>query len=120
MSTATEPAGRPPASTDRLLARAAELIDRGWCRNALAEDRRGRQVEPWSESACRWSALGALLAAWRERRGEEADTLAVAYAALAEATGGRVTEWNAADWRTQRHVASAFHRARASVREARL
>ncbi len=69
-------------------------------------------MEPWSESACSWSPLGALTRVWHERRGVEVEVFEVAYAALALATGGRPEEWNAARWRTKRHVLRAFARAR--------
>jgi hypothetical protein len=107
-----------PGETE-LLVRAAELIERGWCQQALAEDEQGRQVEPWSETACRWSPLGALTRVWHERRGAELDRFETAYAALALATGGHVEEWNAARWRTKWHVLSAFARAPEYLPEAR-
>jgi hypothetical protein len=110
-------ATRPP-NAEQLLAGAAELIAKGWCQNSLAEDRDGRQVEPWSEAACRWSPLGALTRVWHERRGVEVEVFEVAYAALALATGGRPEEWNAARWRTRRHVLRAFARARRCVPQA--
>jgi hypothetical protein len=116
---AVEPARARLGEDARLLVRARELVGRGWCQASLAEDRYGRQVEPWSESACRWSPLGALLRAWYERGGEGIDSFAAAYLALALATGGRVAEWNAARWRTKRHVESAFGRAREYLPEAR-
>jgi hypothetical protein len=100
-----------PPNAEQLLAAAAELLTVGWCQNALAEDRHGREVEPWSEAACRWSPLGALTRIWHERRGVELDVFEAAYAALALATGGRPEEWNAARWRTKRHVLRAFVRA---------
>jgi hypothetical protein len=95
----------------QLLERAAELVADGWCQRALAQDRDGRQVEPWSESARSWSPLGALLTAWYEGRGVSRDAFKAAYASLALATGGRLEEWNAARWRTERHVCAAFFRA---------
>jgi hypothetical protein len=107
-----------PSSAERLLAEAAELIGSGWCQRALARDQKGREVEPWSESACRWSPLGALTRVWHERRGSELDVFEAAYAALALATGGRPEEWNAARWRSKRHVLRAFDRAREYLPEA--
>jgi hypothetical protein len=104
---------------EQLLARARELVERGWTQSALAEDGYGRQVEPWSGSAIRWSPLGALLRAWYERGGESTRDFGAAYVALALATGGKVAEWNAAPWRTRRHAASAFGRAREYLPEAR-
>ena len=96
-----------------LLNRAEGLVRRGWCRKGLAQDRNGRQVEPWSASARSWSPLGALLRIWYERsRGDSSDAFRVAYTALALATGGRLEEWNAAPWRTKRHALDAFTHAR--------
>jgi hypothetical protein len=118
----TEPTNertRPaPPSAERLLAEAAELIAGGWSQRALARDRDGREVEPWSERACRWSPLGALTKVWHERRGVELEVFEAAYAALALATGGRPEEWNAARWRSKRHVLRAFVRAREYLPEA--
>jgi hypothetical protein len=71
----------------------------------------GRRVEPWSESARLWSPLGALLRAWYESPSSDVEAFRLAYVALANATGGRLEEWNAARWRTRRHVLSAFRRA---------
>lgn len=116
--TADESPRRAPPNAEQLLTAAGELIASGWCQNALAEDRYGRQVEPWSERACRWSPLGALTRVWHERRGVELDVFETAYAALALATGGRPEEWNGARWRTKRHVLRAFARARAYLPEA--
>jgi hypothetical protein len=106
---------RDPREADQLLVRAEELLARGWCQTALALDEEGRLVEPWSPSARSWSLLGALLAAWYEDPEAGRDSFRIAYTALALATGGRLEEWNAARWRTKRHVASAFARARAHV-----
>jgi hypothetical protein len=110
---------RTLSDDDELLVRASELIARGWSRRALAEDRYGRQVEPWSASACRWSPLGALTSVWRERPAVGFDVFETAYAALALATGGRVEEWNGARWRTKSHVLRAFVRARGLLPQAR-
>lgn len=104
---------------EQLLGRAAELVGRGWSQKALAEDRHGRRVEPWSRGAGRWSPLGALIRVWCESGGEGLDVLETAYTSLSLATGGRLEEWNAAPWRTQWHVLSAFARAREFLPEAR-
>lgn len=110
---------RRAAEEEQLLIRAAELIELGWCRNALALDEQGRRVEPWVESARFWSPLGALLCASYERRDEGREVFEVAYAALALATGGQVEQWSSARWRTKRHVLSAFGRARQYLPQAR-
>jgi hypothetical protein len=104
---------------EQLLVRAAELVERGWCRSVLAEDQHGRQVEPWTDSARRWSPVGALLRAWHEGGGSRIDEFDAAYLALALATGGRVAEWNSAGGRTQWHAVSALRRARKYLPEAR-
>jgi hypothetical protein len=116
---AVQTALAPLPDDEQLLARAAELVHEGWCQRAAAEDRFGRQVEPWSDDACRWSPLGALLRAWYERGWSGSEAFGAAYFAVALATGGRVAEWNDAPWRTRRHVASAFARAHDYLPEAR-
>jgi hypothetical protein len=111
---------RSPRLDDvQFLDRAAELVTRGWCQKGLARDPDGRQVEPWHESATSWSPLGALSRVWYENWGGAPDTFEVAYLALAFATGGRLEEWNAARWRTKRHVLNAFVRARGYLPAAR-
>jgi hypothetical protein len=104
---------------EEFLLKATELIGRGWCRKGLAEDRYGRQVEPWSEGAVGWSPLGALTRIWYETRGREFAAFEAAYTSLALSIGGRLEEWNAAQWRTRWHVLKAFDRARQHLREAK-
>ena len=120
------PADRPPtrrperlADDDQLLVRAAVLIARGWCQGALARDEAGNSVEPWSESAVRWSPLGALTKAWYERQARSPGGFEAAWTAVSLATGGAPEEWNAASWRTRPHVLSAFQRARDWLPDAR-
>lgn len=107
--------GDPPSLTERtgeqLLTRAAELVAFDWCQGALARDAEGREVEPWTASACSWSPLGALMASWYEGVDDGLDAFRLAYASLALATGGRLEEWNSARWRTRDHVQRAFTRA---------
>ena len=116
---ADRPAHDRETEDAELIRRANELVERGWSRTALALDAAGRQVEPWSEQARSWSLLGALLEAWYEQGLRDGDAFLVAYTALAFATGGRVEEWNAARWRTRRHVLAAFPRARGFLPSAR-
>jgi hypothetical protein len=106
-----------PRSAELLLEEAGALVAAGWSQRALARDSEGREVEPWSQDARRWSPLGALTRVWHERRGTELEIFEAAYAALALATGGRPEEWNAARWRTHRHVIGAFARARGYLPE---
>jgi hypothetical protein len=118
ITTPTAAARRLP-DDEELLVRAGELVIRGWCRHGLAEDSRGREVEPWSRNAARWSPLGALTKVWLETQEERAESFEVAYASLALATGGRLEEWNGARWRTKWHVLGAFARAREYLPQAR-
>ena len=99
------------ADDELLLARASDLVARGWCRVGLAQDRNGRQVEPWRSCARSWSPLGALLVALYTGSDGSLDSFRIAYTCLALATGGRLEAWNAERWRTQQHVLSAFGRA---------
>jgi hypothetical protein len=104
---------------EELLASAMRLVKRGWSRQARAEDKRGRPVEPCSGDACRWSPVGALQRAWCEGEGGSLEVFATVYLSLSLATGGRLEEWNAAPWRTKWHVLSAFERARRNLPQAR-
>ena len=99
------------ADDEVLLARARELVAAGWCQVGLAQDRNGRQVEPWRSAARSWSPLGALLTALYLGSDASLDSFRIAYTCLALATGGRLEAWNAERWRTQQHVLSAFARA---------
>jgi hypothetical protein len=115
-------AGQHPerlADDERLLVRAADLVRLGWCRGALAQDAGGRNVEPWVDSAVRWSLLGALMKAWYEPQPRSPGRFEVAWAAVKLATGGAPEEWNAAPWRTEWHVLAAFERAREYLPDAR-
>jgi len=100
------------ADDELLLARARDLVASGWCQVGLAQDRDGRQVEPWRSAARSWSPLGSLLAALYVGSDGSLDSFRIAYTCLALATGGRLEAWNAERWRTQQHVLSAFARAR--------
>jgi hypothetical protein len=104
-----EPTGER-GGDEQLLDRAAELVSGGWCQGALARDRHRRPVEPWSDSARRWSPLGAILAGWLRSESPRSDFLSAA-GALSCAVGGHVEEWNDKPWRTHAHVLSAFRRA---------
>jgi len=44
----------------KLLRRAAELVEQGWCKRAAARDEAGRSVSPLSLSAVRWCLTGAV------------------------------------------------------------
>jgi len=72
-----------------LLTGAREYLREGWCQGADATDLLGQPVHPWSEQACHWSLLGAIVAALDGPRAVPAGqlplpALAVAMAALAD------------------------------------
>lgn len=45
-----------------VLYRAKQLLEIGWCDGALAVDKDGHDVEPWSEKAVKWCEVGAVKA----------------------------------------------------------
>jgi hypothetical protein len=57
-------------SAESMLSDAYELVLSGWCQGAAAEDELGRQIEPSSAFARRWSAPGALERVWRRADGD--------------------------------------------------
>jgi hypothetical protein len=83
----------------RILERASDLVAFGWAQGADARDAFGAPVHPWSSSACRWSLLGALVAALDApalvpEEDLPLSDLAVALGALAEL----IAEPSLADW----------------------
>ena len=94
---AREPAVRPAQLAERWLVEAYELVERGWCCGATAEDEVGRAVDPASDEAVRWSAAGALLAVWRRSGGDDEiglRALQIAHLAVAAAVKDIPTSWN--------------------------
>jgi hypothetical protein len=67
------------ADDELLLARARDLVASGWCQVGLAQDRNGRQVEPWRSAARSWSPLGSLLAALYVGSDGSLDSFRIAY-----------------------------------------
>ena len=117
---ASRPRGlRRPPLDEQLLLHAAELVARGWCREAPAEDMLGREVDPWSGAARRWTPLGALVRAWCDTGGDRIEAFTTAYLALALAVGGTVSDWNAEPWRTKEDATAALERAREHLPSAR-
>jgi hypothetical protein len=92
---------------------ARELIERGWCQSAPAVNQTGRAVEPTSTHARKWSALGALIAAYRSYAPYETaarSAFALARRALAH-RGGDLIAWNDEPSRTRTEVLAAFQSA---------
>src|SRR5271170_6750272 len=46
--------------TTEILIRARGFLERGWCQNTLARDADGNAIEPISERAVAWCAIGAV------------------------------------------------------------
>lgn len=95
-----------------ILEAARALVRKGWTRFARALDEDGNPVEPWSPRARRWSARGALEAAWRMLAHPELALQALRRATLAlTAVVGDIDDWNDQPERTQSQVAAAFTKA---------
>ena len=95
-----------------ILVMARDLVRRGWTRINRAEDEDGRPVEPWSLRARRWSASGALEAAWAALPNPELARAQLERARLAlTAVVGDIDAWNDAPERAQIQVAAAFTKA---------
>jgi hypothetical protein len=100
-----------------MLQEARGLLLKGWSRGAQARDAQGEVVLPWSDEACSWSLLGALLATWQVHDMADADfvahradarALGDATQALGEATGtAALDQWNDAEERSLGEVVAA-------------
>ena len=96
---------------ERWLGEAYDLVERGWCQGASAQNAAGQTVDPASASACRWSPAGALMRAWRL---SDADVevglhaLQLASLALTAATNEIPKTWNDAPRRTHREALEAI------------
>lgn len=105
-----------------MVSEARRLVESSWCQGAHARDGDGLEVPSWSEEACSWSLLGALLSSWH-RQDSQDDADVVAHLADAHALGeatevlGEVVgtaaleRWNDATKRTQKDVVAAMERA---------
>ena len=115
-----EPGMRPAQLAECWLGEAYELVERGWCRGASAEDGLGREVDPASDKAVRWSAAGALLAGWK-RSGIDDEialrALQIANLALAAAVKDIPTSWNDALGRRRDDVLEGMLSAVSLVRD---
>lgn len=65
------------AMTQKVLLRAAELIDQGWCQWRFAEDKGGHSVAATSSGAVRWCLVGSLNRATVEVLGSEVEVRGV-------------------------------------------
>ena len=95
---------------EQWLAEAYELVSAGWC-SGLAQDEEGRSCEPDAPTAARWSASGAVVAAWRRSSLDEGlglEALQRANLALTAAVNDVPRAWNDAPGRRQHEVAEAL------------
>jgi hypothetical protein len=106
-----------------ILSEARGLLVSGWSRRAQARDSNGNVVPAWSEDACSWSVLGALLASWHRQQAESLDMDFVAHGfdaralgdatqAIGDVTGNASIEgWNDHPARTVGEVIATIDRA---------
>jgi hypothetical protein len=99
---------------EQMLSDAYELVVSGWCQGAGAMDEMGREIEPSSAFARRWSAAGALERVWRRSRADQDEALQAferANLALAAAVKDVPQRWNDQPGRTHADVLLALNRA---------
>lgn len=98
---------------DLLLTNAAQLIQRGWCRQHEARDERGAPVSPLSREAVRFCSVGAL------RRAQHALDYGDNFFEKGLTLLERVVEDDVPGWNDSRSrkqpVLNAFERARARI-----
>jgi hypothetical protein len=95
---------------ERWLAEAYELVSSGWCAG-MAQDAVGGPCEPAAPIAARWSASGALAAAWQRSGVDEVlalEALQRANLALTAVVNDVPQAWNDAFGRRQHEVAEAL------------
>lgn len=98
-----------------VLLRAADLIEsKGWCKDFSALDADLNEVDPWSDSACVFCAVGAIESVAANGYADF-DGLTLSNGAidrLSRALGARnVIRWNDEDGRTQEEVVAALRKA---------
>jgi hypothetical protein len=86
--------------------RALDYIKKGWTQHYLARDLNGNSIDPSDPLACKWCAVGAIYAAYPERK----ETL-MAIDKLVTVLCGSISPWNDAMGRTRAEVIDAFERA---------
>jgi hypothetical protein len=107
---------------EALLATAAALIEQGWSQGADARDATGCPTEPWSEDACAWSLLGALVCSLEQEAADSGEAHAIQ--ALAEACllladqleVASLEEWNDDPARTHDEVTQLLNTACTAAR----
>lgn len=116
----------PQPTAGEILRRAHSLVDFGWCQRADATDAMCEPVHPWSVRACRWSLLGALVAAIGIPKAGEAESdavvaeLRVALLAVGEIVSDpSLEQWNDHPTRTQADVLAMLAAARSHLSASR-
>jgi hypothetical protein len=94
-------------TTKRVLIRALELIEDGWCQGEWACNGRGLGVMPTSPAAVAWSPVGALMKAGYEDR----QAISASIYQLSLLGGFYIDEWNAKTGRTKADVIQLFRMA---------
>src|SRR5215510_9152762 len=95
--------------TSQILRDAAEIVARGWCQGAWAQDKNDESVAPCSDDAVKWCAIGALILAVRS---QPCPDIAGALTALGRAIRmASASQWNDNPKRTQAQVVNALRRA---------
>lgn len=94
-----------------LAERAADLVERGWCRVFLAEDANGDIAEACGPSACKWCLIGAIYRVCPTRESRFGLQRAVrAELGLGNTRANAVADWNDAPGRTQSEVVGVLRR----------
>jgi hypothetical protein len=97
-------------TTRETLLAAADLVDRGWCRNRIAMDGFGKPCEPHDPKACRWCVMGAIRGASRDG-GEANEARRALRNHLQLSATVSVPDWNDRSNRTQAEVSAALRAA---------
>ena len=103
----------------KVLRRAAEIVDQGWCQKALARtadsgflSADAARETPFHPQAGQWCLLGAVMLAHREVTGEMgAYAWSGAYSRAERVLGEGAVEWNNTPGRTADEVATLLRRA---------
>ena len=100
-----------PPMAAKILDRAADLVDQGWCRFTQAKDVSGRlAVRPTAPEAAQWCLIGAIIMAEHELTGEPPE--AIERGILGRAPWNRIlarhhdARWNIEPERTADEVAA--------------
>lgn len=97
-----------PRMAAKVLRRAAEIVEQGFCQGHLAVNTEGRYVDELSPTATAWCALGAMCLAAHQVTGSRSNDLGAWSALNALVQPTLIHEWNNAPERTADEVAQAL------------